>query len=163
MYVGLALTVVATVVPFIDRDVLADHIRAGYPGYSDARVNSSTTAYLTYLTVVGVLGVAAWLWTIRITRKWGRGAPIVTPAMFLLGSGVALTNLFINESSGDRALPTSLGLVGMVPVVPGLAAVALVWNARATVTHDGDEGTRRAGPMVRPPDRALDRFEQSRA
>lgn len=163
MYVGLALTVVATVVPFIDRDVLADHIRAGYPGYRDERVNSATTAYLIYLTVVGALGVAGWLSTIRITKRWGRGAPIVTTVMFLLGSGVALTNLFVNESSGERALPASLGVVGVVPAVAGLVAVALVWKASASVTHGGDESTPRAGPMGRTPERSLDRLGQSHA
>ncbi len=154
MYVGLALTVVATVVPFIDRDVLADHIRAGYPGYSDGRVDSATTAYLIYLTVIGALGVAGWLATIRITKRWVRGAPIVATVMFLLGSGVALTNLFVNETTGERALPVSIGLVGLVPLVSGLAAVALLWKASASVPH---------GPTVHSTEPSLDRLGQSHA
>jgi hypothetical protein len=131
MYAGLVLTVAATVVPFVERNVLADHVRSGYPEYSDGRVSSSTNAYLIYLAAVGALGVAAWLWSIRSTRKPGRGALIVTTTAFVLGSGIALTNLFVNESNGDRALPTSLGAVGLAPVLPGLVAVAMVWKATA--------------------------------
>ena len=46
MYAGLGLTIVAMVVPYIDHataNVLADHIRAGYPTYSQARVDSTVT------------------------------------------------------------------------------------------------------------------------
>ncbi len=67
MYVGLAFTVGAIVVAFVDHataNVLADHIRAGYPEYSPARIDSSVTAYLVLLSLVGVLGVICWVWTI---------------------------------------------------------------------------------------------------
>ena len=40
MYVGLGLTVVAMIVPYVDHatgNVLASHIRAGYPAYTQAR------------------------------------------------------------------------------------------------------------------------------
>jgi hypothetical protein len=59
MYLRLALTVVAAAVPFVDHataDVLSDHIRAGYPEYSEAKVNSAALAYLAYLAIVGALG-----------------------------------------------------------------------------------------------------------
>ncbi len=61
MYAGVALTVVAIVVLYVDHatgNVLADHIRAGYPTYSQARIDTAVTAYLVYLSVVGALGIA---------------------------------------------------------------------------------------------------------
>ncbi|MFJ1826897.1 hypothetical protein ACIOG9_19760, partial [Streptomyces sp. NPDC088178] len=66
MYTGLGLTVVATTVPYVDRAttrLLADHIRAGYPTYTQARVDSAVSTYLILLSVIGALGVIAWLWT----------------------------------------------------------------------------------------------------
>ena len=49
MYLGLALTVVATIVPYVDHataNLLGDHIRAGYPAYSDASIDTAVTTYL---------------------------------------------------------------------------------------------------------------------
>lgn len=43
MYAGLATTVISIVIPYIDRvtsNTLADHIRAGYPTYTAARIKS---------------------------------------------------------------------------------------------------------------------------
>jgi hypothetical protein len=140
MYSGLALTLVAAIVPLVDRatsNILADHVRAGYPEYSEARVDSTTTAYLVYLGTAGMLGVGAWLWTIRTSKKHARRALIVATTMFLVGSTVALTNLFIEEETGDRALPTLFGVVGVLPTVPGLIAIVLLWKAeRATRRRD---------------------------
>lgn len=68
MWIGLALTAIAAVYPFVDHattHLLADHIRAGYPPYTRARVDSAVTTYLMLLSVIGALGVIAWLWTIR--------------------------------------------------------------------------------------------------
>jgi hypothetical protein len=78
MYAGLALTVVATIAPYVDRatgHVLADHIRAGYPTYSQERIDSAVTTYLVILTVVGVLGVVSWVWTtwaVKSGKRWAR-------------------------------------------------------------------------------------------
>ena len=51
MYAGVALTVVATIVPYVDHataNVLADHIRAGYPTYTQARIDTAVTTYLVH-------------------------------------------------------------------------------------------------------------------
>jgi hypothetical protein len=64
MYAGLALTVMATIVPHVDHataNVLADHTRAGYPAYTDARIDTAVATYLVYLSVVGALGLVGWL------------------------------------------------------------------------------------------------------
>ena len=133
MYGGLVVTVLATVVPFVDRattHLLADHIRAGYPAYDDARVEAAVTAYLVALSVVGVLGAASWLWTawaVRADKRWARPA---ATAMFVLGLGVGLTGLLTKDTSGDTGLPATLGWVGMAPSLAGLLAVALLWKSR---------------------------------
>ena len=58
MYAGLALTVATLVVPYIDHataNVLAGHIRAGYPTYSPARIDTAVTTYLVYVSIIGAL------------------------------------------------------------------------------------------------------------
>lgn len=36
------------------------HIRASYPGYTRARIDSAVTTYLACLSVVGALGILCW-------------------------------------------------------------------------------------------------------
>ena len=131
MYAGLALTVVALVVPHVDHatgNVLADHIRAGYPGYTPARIDTAVTTYLVYLSVIGALGVVCWLWTIRAVMAGKRRARRTATALFAIGTGVALFDLLVKDTSGDTGLPPLLGWVGMLPCLAGLLAVTLLWR-----------------------------------
>ena len=131
MYAGLGLTVVALIVLYVDHataNVLADHIRAGYPAYAPARIDSAVTTYLVYLSVVGALGIVCWLGTIRALKagkRWARGAATV---MFALGTGIALIDLLVRDTSGDTGLPPLLGWAGMLPCLAGLLAVMLLWR-----------------------------------
>lgn len=127
MYTGLLLSVVATVAPLVDRttsNVLAHHIRDGYPQYSQQRVDSAVTDWLVLLTIVGALGIASWIWTIwavRAAKTWARWA---ASAMFALGISVALAGLLLKDTSGDVGLAPLLGWIGMAPCLAGLVAVA---------------------------------------
>jgi hypothetical protein len=132
MYTGLVMTVVAAIVPYVDHatsNTLADHIRAGYPAYSPAHIDWAATAYLVYLSVIGVLGAAAWLWAIRAVttgKRWARG---IATAMFVIGTGIALIDLLTRDTSGYTGLSPFLGWVGVLPCLPGLMAVALLWKS----------------------------------
>ncbi|WP_326699299.1 hypothetical protein OG909_19550 [Streptomyces sp. NBC_01754] len=129
MCVGLGLTVIAMIVPYLDRGLLADHVRDGYPTYSQTRVDSAVSTYLILLTVVGALGVVAWLgtiWAVRAGKRWARPTATV---MFLLGATIALTGLLTKDTSGDIGLAPALGWAGTAPVLVGLLAVALMWRS----------------------------------
>ena len=82
MYAGLAMTVIAMIVPYIDHarsNTLAHHIGAGYPTYTDARIDTAATTYLVYLSIIGVLGVVGWLWTVRAIKAGKRWARVPRP------------------------------------------------------------------------------------
>ena len=131
MYAGLGLTVAAAIVAYVDHataNVLAGHIRAGYPVYTRARIDSAVTTYLVYLSVVGALGIICWLATIRAVKAGKRRARGAATAMFALGTGIALTDLLIKDTSGDTGLPPLLGWAGMLPCLAGLLAVTLLWR-----------------------------------
>jgi hypothetical protein len=131
MYAGLTLTVVATIATYVDRGtthLLADHIRAGYPAYAPARVDTAVTTYLVVLSIVGALGVLAWLttaWGVKTGKRWARPA---ATAMFMLGTSVGLTGLLTKDTSGTTGLPPELGWTGMIPCLAGFVAVALLWR-----------------------------------
>jgi len=131
LYAGLGLTVIAIIVPYVDHatgNVLAGHIRAGFPGYAQPRIDSAVTTYLVYLSLVGVLGMAGWLatiWAVRAGKRWARGAGTT---LFVLGTGIALMDLLLRDTSGDTGLPALLGWAGLLPCVAGVLAVTLLWR-----------------------------------
>jgi hypothetical protein len=130
-YAGLALTFVATIVPLVDRataNVLADHIRAGYPAYTPARIDTAATTYLIYLSSLGAVGVLCWLWTIRAVTAARRWACETATATFVLATAIAFFDLIVRDTSGDTGLPPSLGWVGMAPCLTGLLAVSFLWR-----------------------------------
>ncbi len=131
MWTGLALTAVAAVYPFLDSattQLLADHIRAGYPTYSRTRIDAAVTTYLVLSSVVGTLGVLAWLstiWVVRAGKRWARPAATV---MFVLAVSVALTGLLTRDTSGATGLPPALGWAGTVPCLAGILTLVLLWR-----------------------------------
>ena len=131
MCAGLGLTVAAMIVPYVDHataNMLAGHIRAGYPTYTQARIDSAVTTYLVYLSIVGALGIICWLWAVwavKAGKRWARGA---ATAMFALGTGIALFDLLVKDTSGDTGLPPLLGWAGMLPCLAGIVAVTLLWR-----------------------------------
>jgi hypothetical protein len=132
MWAGLGLTVVATGYPFVDRattHLLADHIRAGYPTYTQTRIDSAVGTYLLLLSIVGVLGIVAWLattWAVKAGKRWARPAATV---LLVLGIGVGLIGLLTQDTSGGTGLPPALGWLGMAPGLAGLVAVVLLWTS----------------------------------
>lgn len=133
MYVGLVLTIGAMIAPFVDRsrgNVLADHIRDGYPTYTAARIDEAVTAWLVILSVVGALGVVTWvgtIWAVRAGKGWARWA---ATAAFAVGTSVALTALLTTDTSGEVGLAPALGWIGMAPCLVGLVAVTMLWRKR---------------------------------
>ncbi len=131
MYAGLGLTLAAMTVLYVDHataNVLAGHIRDGYPAYTQARINAAVTTYLIYLSVAGALGVICWLaaiWAVKAGKRWARAA---ATTLFALGTGIALIDLLVKDTSGDTGLPPLLGWAGMLPCLAGLLAVTLLWR-----------------------------------
>jgi hypothetical protein len=134
MYAGLALTVLAASAPYVDRatsNVLAAHLRAGYPDFSPDRIDSAVTTWLVVLTVVGTVGVAGWICTIHAVTAGKRWARWLATAMLVLGTSAGLTGLLVRDTSGDTGLPALLGWLGILPCVAGAVAVTMLWRGSA--------------------------------
>jgi hypothetical protein len=129
-YAGLALTVAATILPFLTRDALADHIARGYPAYSAAETDEAVATWLVGLTVVGVLGAAGWLWTIwtlKARKPWARWSATL---LLATATGIALAGLTVKDTSGELGLAPALAWAGLVPCLAGLYATARLWSGR---------------------------------
>lgn len=134
MYAGVSLTAAATLLPLVDLvtvDSLATHVREAYPHWPTTTVNGDRNAIVVYLTVVGLVGIAGWLWAIRsvLTRK--QTARRTTTLMFSLGVTVALFDLTFTGGEYDRVLPALYGTIGLLPSLAGLVAVLSVWRPSA--------------------------------
>lgn len=135
MYAGLALTVIATIAPLVDRatgNVLAGHIQSGYPGYTQEQIDTAVLTYLVSLSIIGVLGIMCWFFAIQAVRKRRRWARSAATLVLVVGASVGLFGLLVRDTSGDTGLPASLGWLGMLPSLAGVVAVSLLWRARPT-------------------------------
>lgn len=133
LYTGLALTLVATLTVYIDHagaNVLAGHIKAGYPSMDQASIDTAAMTYLVYLSVVGVLGAVGWLSTIWAAHKAKSWTRWLATGWFAFGASIAVFNLLVKDTSGDTGLHPLLGWAGMLPALAGLAAVVLVWRKK---------------------------------
>lgn len=135
LYAGALLTLLALAAPYVDRsvgNVLAAHVRAGYPDYSAGRIDTAVTAYVVILTVVGVLGLLGWtgsIWAVTARKRW---SPPLVSSMFVLGLCVAASGLLIKDTSGQVGLAPLLGWIGMLPCLAGAVAAVAVWRRTPT-------------------------------
>lgn len=131
MYAGLALTIITILILYLDRattNILARHIQAGYPSYSQSRIDEAVKLWMIYWTILGILGVVSWLfaiWCVKKDKKWARW---VATGLFALGTSIALFNLLVKDNNGETGLPPVLGLIGLLPSLAGLWSVIQLWK-----------------------------------
>ena len=126
MIVGLGLTVVAFVAPVVDQltvGTLAAHLQTVYAGSGVAA--PATSGITASLVGLGVLGVLCWMATIRTARRGRRAAPVMATGFLVLGAALAVVDLTVAEY-GRPILPAWVGVVGLLPCLPGLVAVVLL-------------------------------------
>lgn len=137
LWIGLALTAGVGAYALLDGStthVLADHIRATYPAFDAQDVQAGVAAYVTILLGVTGLGAAGWLATIWAARS-GRGWTIwLAVALLVAAVGVAAVGLTTLDTSGEVGLAPLMGWLLMLPSLPGLVAVVLLWTRRRSAS-----------------------------
>lgn len=136
--IGLVLTIACIVALYVDHangDVLADHIRDGYPTYSVERIDHAATLYLVYLTTLYVLGIGAWVAAIFLTAARRRVARWVVPLLFLIGTSIAVLDLLVKDTSGSTGIAPLHGWLGVLPCVPGCVAAIATFASQRRLTH----------------------------
>ena len=131
LLVGCVLTVVAAIAVYggqTTSGILTAHVRAGYPSFTQDRIDAATDIYLTYLIVLGVLGTLGWLTTLWVARRNASWARLLATGLWIVATGIALLDLTVRDTSGDTALPAIVGWTGLAPCVAGLVAVVLLWR-----------------------------------
>jgi hypothetical protein len=144
-YLGLAVTALATIAPLVDLftvDSIAGHVRDAYPTWPAGSVAADRNAIAIYLAVVGVLGMAGWVWAIILQSRASRRTRMISTGLFALSALIALTDLSVGGESYDRIVPLSYGLAGLLPVLIGAVAVVELWRHRASSIRPRGRGLR---------------------
>ena len=131
MGIGLLITVIVSIALIIDQlngQTLVRHVQVLYAPHD---LNPDPNILFGYLYVVGVIGILLWLATIWGIIQRKRGARVVATIVFVLGSSVALFNVFVSEY-GMQIFPTLWGVLGLLPSVAGLVAVIVLWRQGRT-------------------------------
>ncbi|MBZ2198497.1 hypothetical protein [Occultella gossypii] len=114
--------------------VLADHLRATYPAFGEQEVQAGVTTYVSILLGLTGLGTVGWLATIWAARS-GKGWTVwFATALLVAAVGVAAVGLTTLDTSGEVGLAPLMGWLLMLPTVPGLVAVVLLWTRRRSAS-----------------------------
>lgn len=133
LYIGLALTVIATIAPLLDIatiDTLTAHVRDAYPDWGSDVVSADRNAIAIWIAVGSGLGIPLWLltiWAVNAQKRWAR---VVAVIGFALGLLVALINLSIGGDRYDVVVPYAYGTLTLLPCVAGIAAMVAIWRKR---------------------------------
>ena len=137
--IGLALAVVALAVPVIDATaghLLADHLRLGYPQYTEADIAAAVTVSAVALSTVAGLAVICWLVTLVATVTRRRWSWVFALAVLIVGGLVVLTTMMVPDTSGRLGFPLSISATLMLPTVAG-AVIVVLRRDRAGVSRAG--------------------------
>jgi hypothetical protein len=132
LWLGLVTTTLLVVLPLIDlatADTIGDHVRDAYPEWSADSVAADRAAITGYLAIVGGLGALGWAWALRVLPRRPERARVIVTVMLALGALVALSNVSYGGEAYDTIVPLSYGVLGLVPVLIGIAAVVELWRA----------------------------------
>lgn len=133
MYAGLALTLLAVVVPLLAPQPIEDQVRDAYPDYTSGELDDAVTAWLMILGIIGGLGVIGWALALWATIK-GRRPRLWASLMCGLGLAVSLTAALTPEETGDLGLAPAYGGLLMLPCIAGIAAVVTLWRPAARLS-----------------------------
>ncbi|MFB9662863.1 hypothetical protein ACFQS3_21875 [Glycomyces mayteni] len=129
LWAGLALQLALAVLPLLDLatlDTFTAHVEAAYPDWSAGDVALDRNAIAWSLVGVGALGAVGWIFALLRAR---RTAPRITATvLFALGLLTSLTLLGTGGEQYEQIVPLGYGLLGLLPVLAGLAALVAVWR-----------------------------------
>jgi hypothetical protein len=137
MYVGALASLIGVVVELLARHSLrtyiADHVTRNGKKLTAAQVNDTYHAELAVLLVVGLIGIALWIWMAQMNKRGKNWARITSTVFFALDSIGAIGGLAGGQFSGGSANR----FYGLVVWVIGLAAIVLLWQRSSSEYFKG--------------------------
>jgi hypothetical protein len=137
MYVGALASLIGIVVELLARHSLrtyiADHVTRNGKKLTAAQVNDTYHAELAVVLIVGLIGIALWLWMAQMNKRGRNWARVTSTVFFALDSIGAIGGLAGGQFSGG----TANRFYGLVVWIIGLAAIILLWQKSSTEYFKG--------------------------
>ena len=137
MYLGALASLVGIIIELLTRHSLrtyiSDHATRNGKRLTAAQVADTYHAELVVLVVVGLIGVALWIWMAQMNKagkNWARIASTVFFALDTLGAIGGLAGGALSGGSVNR-------FYGLVVWVIGVAAILLLWQRSSTQYFKG--------------------------
>ena len=137
MYVGALASLIGIVIELLARHSLrsyiADHVIRNGKQLTAAQVNDTYHAELAVLVVVGLIGIALWIWMAQMNKRGRNWARITSTVFFALDTLGAIGGLAGGQFSGGSANR----FYGLVVWVIGGIAIILLWQRSSTEYFKG--------------------------
>lgn len=134
MYVGAVLSAVAIVLAVVTVSSLRAAIHRAHPLLGVGRMHSLEVLDVSVIVVVGVVGIALWLWMAAANKAGRSRARITATVIFALNVIAVLINVIRPEATASK-------VAGIVICLAGLAAVVLLWQRDSSQYYDASGGT----------------------
>jgi hypothetical protein len=125
MYAGAAASLIGLIINFIAIGSLKSAIEKRYPKWSASQVASAEHFVIGEFIVVGLIGVALWIFVAQACRagkNWGR---ILATVLFGIDTLLQLLGAAVSSGGGARIFSLLVWLIG-------LAAIVLLWRRQST-------------------------------
>jgi hypothetical protein len=120
MYVGAALSLLSLLFTLTDRDAIREELeRTG--DYTPDEIDSLAGTAIAFAAIIGLLGVALWLWMAAKNKQGRSWARVVATVLAGLNILITVSNLAVAGTAGG----TGIGLV--VSLVMVVLAAAILW------------------------------------
>jgi hypothetical protein len=121
MYVGAVISAASLIVTLATISSLRTAIHKANPTLSAAKLHSAETVAVVVAIVVGLIGVALWIWMARANKAGKNWARITATVFFGLDTLSLLTAL-------RQAEPVLSRTVSLLTWLVGLGAIILLWQ-----------------------------------
>ncbi len=132
MYLGALASLVGIIIELLTRHSLrsyiADHATRNGKRLTAAQVADTYHAELVVLVVVGLIGIALWIWMAQRNKAGKNWARITSTVFFALDTLGAIGGLAGGSLSGGNVNR----FYGLVVWVIGLVAVVLLWQRQSS-------------------------------
>ena len=126
MYVGAALSGLSVLLAAAGRSAIRRAVLQRFPNYSDAQLRTAVNVGVSFAVLVGLIGVALWLWMAYANGKGEVWARVLSTVFF----GIDTLALLFNFLAASR---TPLRTAGSVVVwAVGLVAIVLLWRPESS-------------------------------
>ena len=137
MYLGALASLVGIIIELLTRHSLrtfiSDHATRNGKRLTAAQVADTYHAELVVLVVVGLIGVALWIWMAQMNKAGKNWARITSTVFFALDTLAAIGGLAGGALSGGSVNR----FYGLVVWVIGVAAILLLWQRSSTQYFKG--------------------------